>query len=266
MILEPVVHESERPYIGNSAWGRLCNGQLTRSEQVKFALQTAHAQLKQWLRHASSRENQRSTRISRIDLTSIVFPDTRTVVEALELLHRTTPDWLCRHTLRTWSWAMILSQIDSLKPDREGLARSCLLHDLALTPTDKPTEAHGCACFAIEGGHRAARFLATQHWDKARIKVVEEAICLHMNPLVAVREGVEAHLLHEAAAFDVVGARLLDPPARTLEIVLERHPRVGFKQQMAAAMGRQASECPSGRTDVLWRLGLGRAIQSSGLP
>lgn len=166
-------------------------------------LQTVYAQLKQSFRHASTREKLVSARFNRIDLARIALPDTGTVMEALDLLHRTTPDWVCRHTLRTWSWAMIFSQIDDLKPDHETLAISCLLHDLALTQTDKQPVAQGCTCFAIEGGNRAGRFLSSQQWDQTRIRLVEEAICLHMTPVVTLREGVEAHFLHEAAALDV---------------------------------------------------------------
>jgi len=261
---ETMVREASRSYIGSAAWGQINRGRLTGSERVRFTLQIVHAQLKLWLRHAGSWESQRNAQLRRIDLTRIALPDTLIVKEALELLHRTTPDWLCSHTLRTWSWAMIFAQIDGLKPDHEVLTMSCLLHDLALTPTDSQAEATGCACFAIEGGHLAARFLASRCWEETRIKFVEEAICLHMNPLVTVREGVEAHLLHEAAALDVVGARRSELPARTLEVVLERHPRADFNQQMATAMGQQASECPESRTAVLWRLGLERAIQTSG--
>lgn len=262
----PAIHESERPRIGSAAWGRSCGGRLTRSEQVKFALQTVHAQLMLWVRDASSPAVHKRARLDRIDLRCIDLPDTRTVVEALDLLHGTTPPWLCGHTLRTWSWAAILSSIDDLKPDLEALALSCLMHDLALLPADKPTGARVCACFAIEGGRRAARFLAERKWDTARTQVVEEAICLHMNPRVAVDEGVEAHLLHEAAALDVVGARTRDLPAQAMEVVLERHPRVDFEHQMAAAMWCHASNCPPARTAVLWRLGLGRAIQRSSWP
>lgn len=260
----PTTDESGRPSIGSAAWGRACGGRLTRSEQLLFALQTVRAQWMLWVRHASSPAVQKRARLDRIDLMCIDLPDTRTVAEAFDLLHGTTPPWLCGHTLRTWSWAAILSSIDDLKPDREALALSCLMHDLALLPADKPTGARVCACFAIEGGRRAARFLAERQWDTARTQVVEEAICLHMNPRVAVGEGVEAHLLHEAAALDVVGARIRDLPARAMDVVLERHPRVDFEHQMAAAMGRHATHCPPSRTAVLWRLGFGRAIQQSG--
>ncbi len=44
------------------------------------------------------------------------------------------------------------------------------------------------------------------------------------------KHGVEAHLLHAGAAFDVVGARYGDIAAGTRDEVLTRHPRAEAKR------------------------------------
>ncbi len=44
------------------------------------------------------------------------------------------------------------------------------------------------------------------------------------------KHGVEAHLLHASAAFDVVGARYGDIAAGTRDEVLTRHPRAEAKR------------------------------------
>jgi hypothetical protein len=172
------------------------------------------------------------------------------------------PIWLCQHSLRTWAWAALLAQRDALKPDTEVLAVSCLLHDVALLPCGRPP-ALRCACFAIDGGLRARRFLQEQGWAESRAFAVEDAICLHMNPDVPLGAGVEAHLLQQAAAMDVVGARMTAIDAASRQAVLARHPRTGFAQQMSEAMRQQAERAPRTRTRLLWRMGFERAIRRS---
>jgi hypothetical protein len=153
-----------------------------------------------------------------------------------------------------------------LKPDTEVLAVSCLLHDIALVPYGRPPAGLRCACFAIDGGQRSRRFLQEQGWAESRALVVEDAICLHMNPHVPLGAGIEAHLLQQAAALDVVGARMaaIDPASR--QAVLDRYPRTGFAQQMSEAMRQQAERAPRTRTQLLWRMGFERAIRRAAWP
>jgi HD superfamily phosphodiesterase len=173
------------------------------------------------------------------------------------------PVWLCQHSLRTWSWAALLAQRDALKPDAEVLAVSCLLHDVALLPYGRPPADLHCACFAVDGGQRSRLFLQAQAWAESRALVVEDAICLHMNPHVPLGAGIEAHLLQQAAALDVVGARMAAIDPATRQAVLARYPRTGFAQQMSEAMRQQAERAPRTRTRLLWRMGLERAIRRS---
>ncbi len=118
-----------------------------------------------------------------------------------------------------------------------------------------------CACFAVDGGQRSRLFLQAQGWAESRVLVVEDAICLHMNPHVPLGVGIEAHLLQQAAALDVIGARMatIDPVSRLA--VLARYPRMGFTQQMSEAMRQQAERAPRTRTRLLWRMGFERAIR-----
>jgi hypothetical protein len=205
----------------------------------------------------------RRQRWSRLEPDRIELPDTPTVARALELVRQSVPDWLCQHSLRTWSWAALLSQRDALKPDTEVLAVTCLLHDIALLPCVRSPAGLHCACFAVDGGQRSRLFLQAQGWAESRALVVEDAICLHMNPHVPLRAGIEAHLLQQAAALDVVGARMaaIDPAAR--QVVLDRYPRTGFAQRMSEAMRQQAERAPRTRTRLLWRMGFERAIRRS---
>ena len=249
--------------LGSATWGRSNGGRLTLAEHCRYAMQTVAAQLRlQWHERGAVSDEMRQ-RWSRLEPDRIELPDTPTVARALELVRQSVPVWLCRHSLRTWSWAALLAQRDALKPDTEVLAVSCLLHDIALVPYGRPPAGPRCACFAIDGGQRSRRFLQEQGWAESRALVVEDAICLHMNPHVPLGAGIEAHLLQQAAALDVVGARMaaIDPTSR--QAVLARYPRTGFAQQMSEAMRQQAELAAQTRTRLLWRMGFARAIRRS---
>ena len=251
--------------VGTAAWGRACGGRLTLAEQCRLAMQTVVAELRLHLRAPNTVSDNPRRRWSRLDPESIELPDTSTVARAMELVQQSTPLWLCRHSLRTWSWAALLAKADDLRPDAEVLAISCLLHDLALLPPQSAV-ALRCPCFAIGGGQLAHLFLREHGWADARAMAVEEAICLHMTPRVMLDAGVEAHLLHEAAAMDVVGARMGEIDTLSRQAVVDRYPRTDFVQQMAEAMRQQADQAPDTRVRLLWRMGFERAIRRSTWP
>ncbi len=248
---------------GSAEWGRADGGRLTLAEQCRFAMQTVIAQLRmQWHGRAVVSDEIRQ-RFSGLEPDRIKLPDTPAVSRALEWLQQSAPMWLCWHSLRTWSWAALLAQRDALKPDAEVLAAACLLHDVALLPQIHSPAGRRCTCFAIDGGQRARLFLQEQGWTDSRSLAVEDAICLHMNPHVPPGAGIEAHLLQQAAAMDVVGARVNEIDAASRQAVLARYPRTGFAQQMSEAMRQQAERAPRTRTRLLWWMGFERAIRQS---
>jgi hypothetical protein len=236
---------------------------MTAADQCRFALQTVVAQLSlQWRGNVAVSDDTRR-RWGLLDPDRIELPDTPTVARALELVQQSVPVWLFRHSRRTCAWAALLAQRDALKLDAEVLAVSCLLHDVALLPYGGPAAGRQCACFAVDGGQRSRLFLQAQGWAESRALVVEDAICLHMNPHVPLGAGIEAHLLQQAAALDVVGARMAAIDHASRQAVLARYPRTGFAQQMSEAMRKQAERAPSTRTRLLWWVGFERAIRHS---
>lgn len=254
---------SGTPMLGSAALGLANGGRLTLAEQWRFAIQTVVAQWRlQWQGRGAVSDDMRQ-RWSRLEPGRIELPDTPTVARALELVQQSMPVWLCRHSLRTWAWAALLAQRDALKPDAEVLAASCLLHDMALLPCGRPGASLQSACFAIDGGQQARRFLQEQGWSECRAHAVEDAIGRHMNPHVPLGAGVEAHLLQQAAAMDVVGARANGIDAASRHAVLIRYPRSGFAQQISEAMRLQAKRAPDTRTRLLWRMGFERVIRRS---
>jgi hypothetical protein len=79
---------------------------------------------------------------------------------------------------------------------------------------------------------------------------------LHFNVTVSLADGIEAHLLHEGASLDVIGARFDEVAATTRHDVLTAHPRLEMKDSLVAAMKRQSDVRPHSRAGVLCDRGL----------
>jgi hypothetical protein len=165
--------------------------------------------------------------------------------------------------MRTWAWAVLFAQMDELTFDEEVLAVACVLHDIALLPQDQNNSGNCTCCFAVSGGQQSFHFLQNLDWSENRAALVQDAISLHMNINVGLDDGVEAHLLHEGAALDVVGARYKELDSSTHKTVLENYPRDNFKLKFSDAMHQQAQLTAGSRTALLWTLGLKRAIAKS---
>lgn len=106
---------------------------------------------------------------------------------------------------------------------------------------------------------------AQQGWSESRAHAAEDTICLRMNPPVPLDAGIEARLLQQAAAMDVVGSRVNGIDAASRHAVLSRYPRTGFAQRMSEAMRLQAERAPDTRTRLLSRMGFERAISRCAL-
>ncbi|MGW1617290.1 HD domain-containing protein [Streptomyces sp. NPDC002285] len=166
----------------------------------------------------------------------------------------TYPDALLAHCLRSWLLGDLIAQLDQIAFDPELLYIACLLHDLALTESHRPTARD--RCFAVHGGTVARDLLADWGAEPAFAEQVAEAITLHMNAQVPVGRGAEAHLLHDAAHLDVVGTRLTEIPRSALRSVVRAHPRQGFAAEFGRLMKHEAATRPRSRAALGWRMGM----------
>jgi hypothetical protein len=92
--------------------------------------------------------------------------------------------------------------------------------------------------------------------SSAATEVVRTAITLHLSPNVPRAHGPVAYLLAAGAGVDVVGLRSWQlPPDLLAAVVVEQHPRLGFKGESTAACRTEAARVPSGRVQFLRRYG-----------
>jgi hypothetical protein len=240
--------DTSRRSLGALAWARQSGGRLSRSHQLTLLMEAALLRL-----NARLRRQQQPPFC--VDLGSIRVPDSGLCKSASELLISVSEPWLVNHCLRTFLWAAILGMKGQHRFDEELLFVASALHDLGLTGAGARLSPSQAECFAVEGAFAAERFLAEHGVDHRRQELVAEAISLHLNVKVPLSHGIEAHLLHEGAALDVVGGRFDEVAATTRHEVLGVHPRLGMKSGLVAAFEQQSSMRPRSRAGFLCRLG-----------
>lgn len=170
------------------------------------------------------------------------------------------PPWLAAHSSRTFAWAALLALRDGLAYDAELLYAACLLHDLGLCAPHAPPPG---GCFALSGARAAKQRLRALGVEGEVVDRIASAIALHLEVEVALRHGVEAHLLHRGAALDVIGrdARALERALR--EDVVARWPRAACKAELRTAMLAEARRAPKSRMGLLVKLGFLGLISSA---
>lgn len=250
--------------VGSLHWAAQGGGALRRQDRLRLvgqAMLTRIGQLPERLRRQLGFADAAA---ARIDLTAIRLPDSPAALRASEHSQLLSAPWLFNHCLRTYVWAALLAQVERIEFDSELLFVACALHDLGLTAAHSCQES-GCACFAVEGARAAQRFATQLGWQAERSERLAEAISLHLNVRVGLGQGAEAHLLHEGAALDVIGARIHQLGPHAIATTLERYPRLGFKNGLVPAIKQQAHLRPNSRAAFLLDLGFSRMIRAAPL-
>ena len=233
-----------RASTGTLAWARKNGGRLSRNDQLKMMVEAMLVRLNLFL------HRQNETPFA-VDVDSLRIPDSALCIAAGELLGSVSEPWLVNHCLRTYLWAAIVGTKERRTFDEELLFVASLLHDLGLTNTRTKLSTTPAECFAVEGAFAAEEFLEKQSVAESRRRLVAEAISLHLNVRVPLEHGVEAHLLHEGAAMDVIGSRFAEINGATQNQVLVKHPRLQMKSGLVASMKQQSTTRPYSRAGFL---------------
>ncbi|HEY4190187.1 MAG TPA: hypothetical protein VGM28_07185, partial [Candidatus Limnocylindrales bacterium] len=96
----------------------------------------------------------------------------------------------------------------------------------------------------VEGGEIARRFLERTGMTAVQADIVARAIVLHMQPSVAMEDGVEAVLLDRATSLDVRGLAYESVEA-VRSGVMAGFPRGDFDRHFLAAITREAAVRPT---------------------
>lgn len=231
--------------LGTLAWGERRGGRLGVLEMFAQARDGLAVRLR--IRPPAGVAGPELREVQRIAL-----PETPLVAWAATTCRTAYEPWLLAHCFRTYLFGALLARRDGLSFDGEVAATASLLHDLGLTPSCAPAPGE---CFAIRGAREALRLLGEHDVDEARRLRIADAISLHLCVRVPPSLGAEAHLVHEGAAYDVVGARWGEVAPEARAAVLSAHPRGGMKRKVGVVMRDQARAGPRTRIALLCRFG-----------
>lgn len=244
--------------VGTLHWAQRSKGGLSRMDKAELLRQGIALQLKllpvKWRR----RMGLSTASKARLDLSRLAIPDSAVARRAEELLQETCPPHLVNHSYRSYAWSTILAQHDGVRHDAELLYVGCLLHDVGLSGQAGSTS----RCFTVDSAKHAADIACEAGWTQARSNCLAEAITLHLNPMVSLSHGSEAHLLNAGAALDVTGLRKWDIAPTTVDGVLQRYPRQQFKKELDGLMRAQLAGRPCCRIHFLYsKLKFGSVIR-----
>jgi hypothetical protein len=176
--------------------------------------------------------------VDRHDLELLTVPDTAAARRAEEICRAASAAALANHCFRSYAWGALLGVRDGIRWDAELLYVAAMLHDLGLTPGyDRG------GCFEQDGADAARELLTEIGWTAERAETVADAIYLHMHE-VGPEDTPEAQLLDLGTAVDVRGVRIGEVPAAPRGLVLERFPRLGFKEHFIELLEDQARRKP----------------------
>jgi hypothetical protein len=238
--------------VGTLAWAERTGGILSRSERIGLLGDAARLQMRILPAQTRALLGRTNPRAFSVDADRLRVPDTMIAREAEALCSEVSTQALLNHCLRSYAWGTILAQRDGLEHDAELLYVTCLLHDLGVTDHYRDTVA-GQACFAATAATVARGWSQEHGWQEPRRTVLADAICQHLNPQVRPEHGIEAHLMQAGAGLDVVGMRHWEVATPTVQTVLARHPRLGFKKSFGDTMCAQADQHHGTRIHFLYR-------------
>lgn len=237
--------------VGTIAWARRTNGKLSRADRAELLRQGIALQMKLMPAKLQRRFGLLPRRLAQLELGQIRIPDSTVSRRAEEMLQELCPEHLVNHSYRSYLWGAVLAHHDNIAYDPELLYVSCLLHDTGLADQRSAVyqQSH---CFALDGAMLAEDLAHDSGWSQRRSDRLADAISLHLNPVVALSHGAEAHLLNAGAAFDVAGLRKWEVAPATVNEVLARYPRLHFKQELDALMRAQVASRPCCRMHLFY--------------
>lgn len=241
--------------LGTWAWTERTGGRLRLRDRIVLSAQA-------FLAIAAARRNGRVSDLLRhIEVDDIIPPDSAICRAATALSAEASPPFLHNHCLRAYFWAVLLNEGRPF--DAEALFTAMMLHDLGLTERHRlPAAEHGC--FTLPAA-RIANALARDHgWTGRRAQCVADAICLHLNVVVAAQHGREAELVRIGSGADVAGLGMHRIAPDQRDAVIGRFPRLEMKREIDAALSAEACHNPTCRIGFLYdRLGFGDRIRKT---
>ena len=235
--------------LGTLSWVERTGGQLSAADRRSLLGPLARTHAANAAGRLSTLAGLNTGRRAQIAPSRLVPPNSALTRAAVEQAQRRLSPALLNHSYRTFAFGAALGALEGLTVDAELLFAAAMLHDTGLPTSDKNVD-------FTRTSARVARDVAEDvGLSSAATETMRTAITLHHSPRVPLARGPVAYLMSAGAGVDVVGLRCWQLPPDLLAEVVDRYPRLGFKDQFTAAFRTEAARVPRGRVQFLRRYG-----------
>ena len=241
--------------LGTKKWVEQNNGKLAFRDKMALIYQGVLARAK------TKRDIKSGRKVHFMAVDKVLPPDSPICKEAMALSEISSKPYLFNHCMRAYFWARLLNEGE--KFDDEATFTAIMLHDLGLT--DKYRLKGGQQqCFTLPAAQIAEEMAIKHHWSDKRATMVADAITLHLNVTVNARHGREAELVRIGSGADVAGLGLNLLQATQIGKVVDKFPRLNFKQEINKDLGIEIAERPCCRISFLHnRLNFGHYVRNA---
>lgn len=227
------------------AWAERTGGNLAPAERRRLLRPLLRSVPRLAAERTHAARGRRGT--ASVEPAGMVFPDTHLAREAEAEARGVLSPVVLQHSYRTYLFGLALAQIDGVQTDHELAFTASMLHDLNL---EHPTPGR---CFAVVGGQRAERFALDHGAPPTVAREIGAAVSGHLTPGVADDLSDLGGFVSAGALLDVTGFRVTEIDKLWVRDVLDRHPRLEFKRQLAIAIAEERRLVPNGRAAWLSR-------------
>lgn len=172
-------------------------------------------------------------------LAGIVVPDTPLVARAIEYAREHSEPYLFNHVMRSWLFAVAITQQKRTPHDAEVLAVATVLHDLGLAKAFS-----GPLRFEVEGANAARAFARAQGVTESRAQLIWDVGALNSTPSIALYREGEVALATAGIALDWGGWGYDLLTETQVATVVEAFPRLEMKQRFTRDVCRIVESRP----------------------
>jgi hypothetical protein len=165
-------------------------------------------------------------------LGGITVIDTPLIARAMDYARIHSEPYLFNHAVRSWLFAVRLSQFQDMPHDAEVVAVGCLLHDLGLTK-----DFTGPKRFEIEGAEAARAFARDHGLDDRRLQLIWDSVALNSTPSIGLYKEAEVALCTAGIGVEF-GFEYDRIPPNEMRGILAAFPRLEMKRRFKDAVCR----------------------------
>src|SRR5215469_455977 len=178
-------------------------------------------------------ESRRSQEVATRPIAGVLVPDTPLIARTIEYARLHSEPYLFNHVMRSWLFAVCISEQRKIAHDAEVLAVATLLHDLGLG-----SEFSGPLRFEIEGANAARKFAQGEGVDERRAQLIWDGVALNSTPSIALYKEIEVSLSTAGIGLDWGGFGYDSVSSSRISQIVDEFPRLDMKKSFASDVCR----------------------------